>query len=136
MITIKLETDLTTDEFLDILHRSTLAERRPVDCLETVHGMLEHADLIATARNPDGLLVGIARSISDFHYCTYLSDLAVDSQFQRQGIGKQLIEFSHQSAGKNTKLILLSAPAAKDYYPHIGLTPHDSCWFLKSKSAV
>ena len=92
--------------------------------------MLQHADLIVTARNEAQLLVGVARSISDFHYCTYLSDLAVDVAYQRQGIGRQLIHKTHALAGLGTKLILLSAPAAHAYYPHIGMQKHESCWII------
>jgi predicted N-acetyltransferase YhbS len=90
--------------------------------------MIEHADVIVTARDPEGRLLGVSRAISDFHYCTYLSDLAVDAKHQRQGIGKQLIRTTHEAAGLHTTLILLSAPAARDYYPHIGMKQHDSCW--------
>jgi len=128
---IQLEPDLSAAEFIDILKRSTLAERRPIDDKAVIAGMLQHADLITTARTSDMLLVGVARLITDFHYCTYLSDLAVDVAFQRCGIGKQLIEFSHNEAGRKTALILLSAPAAAKYYPHIGMTQHDSCWIVK-----
>jgi predicted N-acetyltransferase YhbS len=128
---IRLEPKLSSAEFVDVLERSTLAERRPVDDASIVAGMLEHADLVATARTSDGLLIGVARAITDFHYCTYLSDLAVDVSFQRCGIGKQLIEFTHKKAGENTTLILLAAPGAATYYPHIGLTQHDSCWIIK-----
>jgi GNAT superfamily N-acetyltransferase len=127
---IQLEPQLSAAEFIDVLCRSTLAERRPVDCLKTIEGMLRHADILATARTDDGRLVGVARSITDFHYCTYLSDLAVDQAFQRQGIGRSLIEFSHQQAGLGTTLILLSAPKAVSYYPHIGMQHHSSCWFV------
>ncbi len=109
---------------------STLSERRPIDEIETIAGMLRHADLIVTARDRNRLLVGIARSITDFSYCTYLSDLAVDLQYQRCGIGKRLIRRSHELAGFHTTLILLSAPLAKTYYPHIGMQKHDSCWIL------
>ena len=81
----------------------------------------------------DGLLVGVSRAITDFAYCTYLSDLAVDEQHQRQGIGRELIRRTHEAAGLHTTLILLSAPKAITYYPHIGMTQHDSCWvFAKS----
>lgn len=116
---------------MGILQRSTLGERRPVEDTDVIAGMLRNADVIATARTGEGKLVGVARSITDFHYCTYLSDLAVDEAFQRQGIGKRLIEFSHVSAGKATTLILLAAPAATAYYPHIGMTKHDSCWLSR-----
>jgi hypothetical protein len=77
-----VEPSLHVDEFVDVLRRSTLAERRPVEDLPTMSGMLRHADVIVTARNTDGLLVGVSRAISDFSYCTYLSDLAVDVAFQ------------------------------------------------------
>jgi len=131
-ILIQLEPSLGPSEFVDLLKRSTLAERRPVDKPSVIEGMLKNADVIATARDEIGLLIGVARCITDFSYCTYLSDLAVDEQFQRQGIGKRLIEFAHQESGKQTTLILLAAPAAKSYYPHIGMTAHDSCWLIRA----
>lgn len=128
MIRYELEPGLQPLEFIDCLVRSTLAERRPVSDLERIQGMLQHADLIVTARTPSGLLVGVARAISDFHYCTYLSDLAVDQEYQQQGIGRQLIDHTHRAAGLQTTLILLSAPKAQSYYPHIGMVQHPSAW--------
>ena len=131
-LTFKTETDITPDEFVDVLRRSTLLERRPVDEPETIKAMLQHADLIVTARS-EGLLVGVSRAITDFAYCTYLSDLAVDIEFQKQGIGKELIRRTHQAAGLGTTLILLSAPNAASYYAHIGMTKHESCWIVPRK---
>ena len=92
-IEYSLEPDLTVEEFVDVLRRSTLAERRPV------------------APN--------------------LSDLAVDVAFQRRGIGRELIRQTHLGAGLNTSLILLAAPKAETYYPHIGMLHHNSCWRLE-----
>ncbi len=69
-LTFETETDITPAEFVDVLRRSTLAERRPVDEPETIKAMLQHADLIVTARS-EGLLVGVSRAITDFAYCTY-----------------------------------------------------------------
>jgi predicted N-acetyltransferase YhbS len=126
--TYATEPDLDLDEFMDVLRRSTLAERRPMHETDTLRQMLRNADVIATARCA-GLLVGIARAITDFSYCTYLSELAVDQAYQRQGIGRELIRRTHEAAGFNTTLILLSAPGAVHYYPHIGMTHHASCWF-------
>jgi GNAT superfamily N-acetyltransferase len=117
------------EEFVDLLVRSTLAERRPVDEPETIRGMLEHAGVIITARRA-GRLIGVSRAITDFAYCTYLSDLAVDRHDQRQGIGKTLIRKTHEAAGLRTHLILLAAPLARGYYPHIGMQSHDSCWII------
>jgi ribosomal protein S18 acetylase RimI-like enzyme len=122
------EPELPADEFIDVLRRSTLAERRPVDELERIAVMLKNASVVITARNSEGMLVGVSRAITDFAFCTYLSDLAVDVDYQRQGIGKRLIKETHLVAGKKTRLILLSAPAAESYYPHIGMIRHHSCW--------
>lgn len=129
-ITYQLEPNLSVEEFIDCLVRSTLAERRPVDCPETIAGMIQNADVIITARSVEEKLVGVSRAITDFSYCTYLSDLAVDQAFQGMGIGRELIERTHAAAGHGTILLLLAAPAAESYYPHIGMTPHRSAWFL------
>ena len=126
-ITYQIEPGLMPLEFVDVLRRSTLAERRPVHDMEIIAGMLRHADVIVTARHA-GRLVGVARAITDFSYCTYLSDLAVDAACQRRGIGRELLRRAHEAAGFHTKLILLAAPKAADYYPHIGLNRHESCW--------
>lgn len=134
-VVYQLEPNLAAAEFISVLCRSTLAERRPVDDLPTVSGMLAHADIIATARGPDGLLIGVARAITDFSYCTYLSDLAVDVAFQRRGIGRELVRRTHLAAGLHTTLILLAAPQAETYYPHIGMRRHDSCWLVDKPSA-
>lgn len=126
-IEYQLEPNLSSAAFIDVLLRSTLAERRPVTELSTIEAMLRNADIILTARY-DGKLLGISRAITDFAYCTYLSDLAVDQEFQRRGIGKELVRRTHEVAGLQTRLILLAAPAAASYYLHIGMTRHDSCW--------
>ena len=129
-VAYSLEPHLQPDEFVDVLVRSTLGERRPVDRPDVVQAMLRHADIIATAR-VEGLLVGVSRAITDFSYCTYLSDLAVDEAFQKKGIGRELIRRTHEAAGLTTSLILLSAPKAQTYYPHIGMQRHDSCWYIR-----
>src|SRR5689334_10886067 len=108
-VTYHREPDLSVEEFIEVLTRSTLAERRPVSHLATIRGMLENADLIVTARI-DGVLVGVSRAITDFAFCTYLSDLAVDEKHQGQGIGRKLIRRTHEEAGLQTTLILLAAP--------------------------
>jgi GNAT superfamily N-acetyltransferase len=124
-----LEPDLDSAEYIDVLIRSTLAERRPVSQPDRIRRMLDEADILVTAR-VGGLLVGISRAISDFSYCTYLSDLAVDAAYQGRGIGRELIRRTHEVAGLDTTLILLAAPRARTYYPHVGMEPHDSCWII------
>ena len=129
IVAYRIEPDLTVEEFIDILSRSTLAERRPVNDIVAIQRMLQNADAIITARIADHL-VGVARSLTDFAFATYLSDLAVDERYQRRGIGKELIRRTHEAAGLHTTLILLSAPKAETYYPHIGMVKHESCWTL------
>jgi ribosomal protein S18 acetylase RimI-like enzyme len=133
MISYQLEPDLAMDEFIEVLVRSTLAERRPIDDRATIQGMLAHADILLTAREGDRL-VAISRALTDYNYCTYLSDLAVDQQYQGQGIGRELIRRTHELAGFKTTLILLSAPKAATYYPHIGMKRHESCWTVPRSS--
>lgn len=129
MLTYQIENNLSVAEFRDLLIASTLGERRPVDEPERLQKMLEHGNLIVTARTADGKLVGVSRALTDFVYCTYLSDLAVDEAFQHQGIGTELIRQT-KLASPQAKLILLSAPKATGYYPKIGMSQHEFCFFL------
>jgi GNAT superfamily N-acetyltransferase len=128
-ITISTTRQITCDQFIDVLQRSTLSERRPIEDRSCMQAMLEHGNLLATAWDGD-LLVGVSRSLTDFHYACYLSDLAVDAKYQKSGIGKKLIDATQQRLGTHCKIILLAAPAAREYYPKIGLTRHDSAWTL------
>lgn len=123
-----VESSLDPVEFIDVLKRSTLGERRPINDLERIKKMCANANLIITARF-DGKLIGIARSITDFAYCTYLSDLAVDKEYHHKGIGKKLIEETKNQTPQAT-LILLSAPLAIEYYPKIGMKKHNHCFIL------
>ncbi len=120
---------ITIDEFIDLLKRSTLAERRPVEDRKCIKAMLQHANLLCTAWD-DQKLVGVARSVTDFGYCCYLSDLAVDVAYQKQGIGRELIRVTRRKLGPRANLILLAAPKAESYYPKIGFAAHRSAWIL------
>jgi len=125
-IHLAVEADLCVDEFVDILRRSGLAERRPVDDHARMEHMLRNADLIVTARHA-GRLVGVARSVTDFAFCCYLSDLAADPAYRGLGIGRALMirtrDEAHRAmpAGIRFRCLLLSAPKAMGYYPHQGL---------------
>jgi predicted N-acetyltransferase YhbS len=128
MITYRTGNDLDLDAVIELYRASTLGERRPVEDRERMKLMLANANLIVTGWEGD-LLVGIARSVSDFSYCTYLSDLAVRLSHQRQGIGRELIRRTQEQGGRAT-IILLSAPKAVEYYPRLGLKPQPSAWTL------
>ena len=127
-----LEPGLSASEFRSVLIASTLGERRPVEDIERLDTMLRQADIIVTARDGNRL-VGISRAITDFSYCCYLSDLAVDVAYQRRGIGKQLIVETQRAAGDRATLILAAAPAAEGYYQKIGMKHLPSCWTIPRK---
>jgi GNAT superfamily N-acetyltransferase len=166
-VVFKTNQTITTDQFIDLLNRSTLAERRPVEDCECIDSMLRHTNLLVTAWDTGGettagsepasaettigsallslgvgnpvlgeRLVGIARSVTDFSYCCYLSDLAVDRDYQKSGIGRELIALTQAQLGPRCTIILLSAPAAVNYYPHIGFTHHPQAWLLPRDKQV
>jgi hypothetical protein len=120
--------EISVDQFIDVLTRSTLSERRPVHDKSRIELMLKHANILVTAWSGD-LLVGVSRAWSDFSFVCYLSDLAVDVAYQKTGIGKELINQTHQVSGQDhTTLILLAAPAAVEYYPKIGMEQYVHCF--------
>jgi predicted N-acetyltransferase YhbS len=131
MITYRTGNDLDLDAVIELYRASTLGERRPVDDRQRMELMLRNANLVVTAWDEE-LLVGIARSVSDFSYATYLSDLAVRVSHQKQGIGRELIRRTRELGGLAT-VILLSAPKAVDYYPRVGFTRHPSAWMLSAE---
>ena len=128
-ITYRTGNDLDLEAVVELYRASTLGERRPVEERPRMEAMLRNANLVVTAWDRDQM-VGIARSVSDFAYCTYLSDLAVRESHQRRGIGRELVRRTQEAGGQAT-VILLSAPRAVGYYPHVGFTRHPSAWVLK-----
>lgn len=126
--------ELDLDQVIELYKASTLGERRPVDDRERMGKMLAAANLVITAWE-GGTLMGIARSVTDGAYCTYLSDLAVRLSHQRQGIGRELMRRT-QAAAPEATLILLAAPKAAEYYPHVGFSRHESCWILRPGETI
>ena len=125
--------DLDLDQVIELYNASTLGERRPVDDRQVMSDMLRHANLVVTAWD-GSRMVGIARSLSDFAFCTYLSDLAVHVDYQRQGIGKELMRRTQAEGGRAT-VFLFAAPAAVAYYPHVGFS-EGSGWVLTELDRV
>lgn len=126
---------ISSREFIELLKQTTLGSRRPLENKECIQGMLDNADLLITAWQGDRL-VGVARSVTDFHYCCYLSDLAVSENIQAKGIGKGLIKHTFSALKPGCKLNLLSAPQAVEYYPKIGFTQHNSAWVMSDISEL
>ena len=133
-VTYGNEPDLPVDAFIDVLRRSTLASRRPVGDRTRIARMLAHADITLCARDAQGVLVGVSRALTDYAYCCYLSDLAVDRAWQGAGIGRELIRRTHEIAGPQSMLLLLSAPAAMTYYPHVGMTKSENAFIVPRQS--
>ncbi len=134
MIEYRVGNELDLDAVIELYRASTLGERRPVEERERMGLMVANANLVVTAWDGD-LMVGISRSLTDFVYATYLADLAVRLSHQRLGIGKELIRRT-QAEAVRANIILLAAPKAVDYYPHIGFEQHGSAWILKAASAL
>ena len=133
--TTEVELNITPAQFIELLQNSTLGERRPIEDQECLAGMVNNSNLIISAWDKDKL-IGVSRCMTDFHYCCYLSDLAVDKKYQRQGIGKQLQILTQQQLGEKCKLILISAPAANSYYQQIGFTNTERCWVLGRNESI
>ena len=134
-ITYKVNQTISTDEFISLLTASTLAERRPVDDRECMEGMIKNSNLIVSAWDGNKL-IGIARSMTDFHYACYLSDLAVDKSYQNNNIGKELQKITQKQLKPKCKIILIAAPAANTYYEHIGFTNNQRCWVLNRDQSI
>ncbi|WP_394212012.1 GNAT family N-acetyltransferase [Enterovibrio calviensis] len=128
-ITYDVNRAITAAEFIEVLAHSSLGARRPLDDVETMEGMVKNADLTVTAWDGD-VLVGVSRSITDFHYACYLSDLAVKETYQGMGIGKKLMQLTNDQLGHHCKLLLISAPAASEYYPKVGFERNERAWEL------
>jgi N-acetylglutamate synthase-like GNAT family acetyltransferase len=123
-------TDITPDidHIIEVYNRSGI--NRPTTDNERMAKMYDNSNLIVTAWDKDKL-VGISRSLTDFCYCCYMSDLAVSKDYQTMGIGKKLIELTKNEIGEQTALLLLSAPTAMDYYPKVGFQKIDNAFLIK-----
>lgn len=128
-IKYKINRVISADAFIELLNQSTLGERRPVNDRVCMEGMVKNSNLMISAWEGEKL-IGIARSLTDFHYVCYLADLAVHESYQKKGIGKRLQSITQQQLGLQCKLILISAPAADIYYEHIGFANNRRCWVL------
>ncbi len=128
MIVYRVGNDIDLDAFIDVLCDSTLGERRPVDDRQRMEQMLTRANLVVTAWESEQM-IGVARSLSDFCYATYLSDIAVKQSHQRRGVGRELIRRTQAEGGRAT-VFLFAAPKAVDYYGHIGFGA-GSGWILR-----
>jgi GNAT superfamily N-acetyltransferase len=130
-IQFKINAPLKTESVIEVFKSSGI--NRPTDDPERIEAMFTNSNLIISAWN--GIeLIGIARSVTDYNYCCYLSDLAVKKEHQKSGIGKTLIELTLQTIGDQTMLLLLSAAPAMEYYPKVGFEKVENGFIIKRKS--
>ena len=118
----------TAAQVIDVYDSAGL--RRPTDDPSRISEMIRHSDLLVTAWDSDKL-VGVSRAITDFHYCCYLSDLAIRKEYQEQGIGKELVRLTKEALGPRVMLLLLAAPTAMEYYPKIGMARLDNAFMFQ-----
>ena len=121
---------LDLDKVIELYRVSTLGERRPIENRKVMNEMLENADIIITAWD-DLKLVGIARTLTDYGYVAYLADLAVHIDYQRKGIGAELVEKTKERLQSTCFVTLLAAPGANDYYSKIGFVHNPRAWVWK-----
>jgi ribosomal protein S18 acetylase RimI-like enzyme len=129
MITYRLGNDLDLDQVVALYESSTLAERRPMRDRERVEQMVTNANLVVTAWDGQRL-VGMARSLTDFAYVTYVADLAVCRHYQQQGIGRELLRRTQQAVHPEAMMVLLAAPLANEFYRRVGFEAHPRAWQL------
>lgn len=129
-IDYRLNGRVSAEEVADVFERSGI--NRPTKDVGRIQKMLDSANLIVTAWDGEKV-VGIARSLTDFCYCCYLSDLAVDRAYQQSGIGRELVNRTQQQLSEQVSLILLSAPGAMSYYPKIGFDKAENAWVIRRK---
>lgn len=134
MIEYKRDAAIDVDSAIELYVDSTLGERRPVGDRERFAAMLRNANLTISAWDGDRL-VGISRCVTDWVWLTYLADLAVRLSYQKQGIGKELMRQT-QAAAPQARLLLLAAPAAADYYGHVGFKQMPRAWWLQPDERI
>ncbi len=130
VITYKVNKKIEPHQLSDVFKASGI--RRPYDDLNRMKKMLDNANLLITAWDGERL-IGVARALSDFSYCCYLSDLAVIKEYQHQDIGHELISQVQNQIGDECTLILLSAPDVMEYYPRIGFSKAENAFVIPRK---
>ena len=126
-ITYEVSAVPTAEQVIELYDNAGLP--RPTKDPERIKKMYENSDLIVTAWDKE-LLVGVSRSITDWNWSCYLADLAVRQDYQKFGIGKKLVELTKVELGEQSMVLLLSVPAAMEYYPKIGFTKLDNCFII------
>ena len=118
----------SAEQIIELYNDSGLP--RPTQDKERIRTMYENSNLIVTAWDGE-LLVGVARSLTDWAWACYLSDLAVRDSYKKEGIGRRLISLTKETVGGQSMLLLLSVPSAMDYYPKVGFEKQNSSFIMR-----
>jgi len=127
-VTYAREEGLTAAEYIACVGQTTLGAGRPIGNPERVQAMIDESDLVVTARNGDGVLIGLSRTITDWHWVAYCMDLAVVEGQQGGGVGKALLDETARILGPRVGLALLPLPGVEGFYRHIGMTDYPAFW--------
>jgi ribosomal protein S18 acetylase RimI-like enzyme len=126
-ISYKFDVRPTTKQVIELYDEAGLP--RPTYDPERIETMFRNSDLIVTAWDVNKL-VGVARTITDWVWCSYLADLAVSPDYQGSGIGRKLIGLTRAKVGEQSMLLLLSVPTAMDYYSKVGFAKEDRAFIM------
>lgn len=130
-IQFRINEKLNAQAVIEVYKSSGIA--RPVDDLKRIQTMLDNSNLIVSAWNGNEL-IALARAVTDYAYCCYLSDIAVKKEHQKFGIGRTLIELIQEAIGEDTMLLFLSNIAALEYHPKAGFEKVENGYIIKRKS--
>lgn len=108
---------------------------RPVDDEKRIQSMLDNSNLVVSAWN-GAELIALARSVTDYAYCCYLSDIAVKKEHQKFGIGRTLIELTQEAIGEETMLLFLSNITALEFHPKKGFEKVENGYIIKRKTKL
>ncbi len=129
-ITYRNNKDVKLEDVIRVFRNSGIT--RPTDQPKRIQDMIRYSDILLTAWLGDRM-IGIARALTDWSFCCYLSDLVVDKDVQKSGIGRELIARVREEIGEGVSLILLAAPSAMEYYPKVGFEKIENGFVIKRK---
>ena len=115
------EQRLAVEDYVAVMSGTTMRDNRPIGNPSRVAQMLAGSNLIVTARDADGTILGLARCMSDTAWICYCSDLAVKESAQGRGIGRGLLDKCAENLGPRIGLVLVSYPESASFYVGIGM---------------
>ena len=122
------EERLNSAEYIDFLKRTDLGSQYPKERFyERIKKLVKNVSISLVARNEKGLIVGVLFGLTDFCYWLYITDLGVDRNYERQGIGSKLMKKAHEIAGgeKDIAVYLIANDNAIPFYEKLGMKKAD-----------